>query len=89
MSIIYSKGSQVETSKYVLYSLKIVSIEANSTGPDVMPPDAAFHLGLHCLPKYPFRSSSIQMVKGVQLHKKCKTHPESSSNLEASAHWGT
>ena len=29
-------------------------ILANSTDPDEMLPYAAFHLGLHCLPKYPF-----------------------------------
>ena len=27
--------------------------------------NAAFHLGLRCLPKYPFRGSIIQMVKLV------------------------
>ena len=26
---------------------------ANSADPDEMPPDLAFHLGLHCLPRYP------------------------------------
>ena len=29
---------------------------ANSADPDEMQHDAALHLGLHCLPKYPFRS---------------------------------
>ena len=29
-------------------------ILANSAGPDEMQHCAAFHLGLHCLPKYPF-----------------------------------
>ena len=38
------------------------SILANSADPDEMQHDAAFHLGLHCLPKYPFRVSSI--IKG-------------------------
>ena len=28
-------------------------ILANSVDPDEMPPYAAFHLGLHCLPKVP------------------------------------
>ena len=28
---------------------------ANSEDPDEMPHYAAFHLGLHCLPKYPLR----------------------------------
>ena len=45
-------------------SLNIVFILANSAGfifilannadPDKMPPYVMFHLGLHCLPKYPF-----------------------------------
>ena len=34
--------------------LKIVFILENSADPDEMPPYVAFHLGLHCLPKYPF-----------------------------------
>ena len=34
--------------------LKTVFILANSAEPDEMPPCAAFHLGLHCLPKYLF-----------------------------------
>ena len=29
---------------------------ANSVDPDEMPLNAAFHLGLHCLPMYVFRS---------------------------------
>ena len=55
-------------------SLKIAFILANSEDPDEMlpyansedldemPPYAAFHLGLHCLPKYMF--TSIQNEKG-------------------------
>ena len=27
--------------------------------------DAAFHLDLHCLPKYPFRDSNIQRIKVI------------------------
>ena len=38
-----------------LLSLKIILILANSADPDEMQPHAAFHLGLHCLPKYPLR----------------------------------
>ena len=34
-------------------SLKIVFILANSEDPDEMPPEAAFHLGIQCLPTYP------------------------------------
>ena len=29
---------------------------------------AAFHLGLHCLPKYPFRVFSIQRVNEESFH---------------------
>ena len=36
---------------YVLQSLNIVIILTNSAGPDEMQHNAAFHLGLHCLPK--------------------------------------
>ena len=37
-------------------SLKIVLILENSADPDEMLHDAAFHLGLHCLPTYLFTS---------------------------------
>ena len=43
-------------------SLKVVLILANIADPDEMQYDAAFHLGLHCLPKYPF--SGFQYIKG-------------------------
>ena len=36
-------------------SLKINFFLTNSADPDKMPPNAAFHLGLHCLTLYPFR----------------------------------
>ena len=56
LSIIYFKGSQVEISNnYVLQSLKIIFILANSADTDEMPHLAAFHLCLHCLSKYPLR----------------------------------
>ena len=45
-------------------SLKIVFIIANSADPDEMPPYAAFHLGLHNLPKYLF--TGIQKEKGKE-----------------------
>ena len=35
--------------------LKIDFVLANRPDSDEMPHVAAFHLGLHCLPKYPFR----------------------------------
>ena len=50
LPIVYFKGSQVEFSKSLLLSLKIVLLLANSADPDEMQHDAAFHLGLHCLP---------------------------------------
>ena len=50
---------------YALQSLNIVFILANSAGPDEMLHVAAFHLGLHCLPKYPFMVSSKQRVNLV------------------------
>ena len=56
MSIVYFKGSLVEFSKLSLYlSLEVVLILAKSADPDEMQHYAAFHLGLHCLPKHPFR----------------------------------
>ena len=42
--------------------MKIVLILANSADPDEMQDDAAFHLGVHCLQKYLFRS--FQNTKG-------------------------
>ena len=48
-SVVYIEGSQV------IISLKIDFVLANSEDPDEMPHYAAIHLGLHCLPKYPFR----------------------------------
>ena len=46
----------------VFMSLKVVLTLANSVNPDEMQHYAAFHLGLHCLPKYLFRS--FQYSKG-------------------------
>ena len=47
---------QVEFQNYSIFlSMKIVLILANGEGSDEMQHYAAFHLGLHCLPKYPFR----------------------------------
>ena len=36
----------------VFHSLKIAFVLANSVDPDEMSHDAAFHLGIHGLPKY-------------------------------------
>ena len=47
----------------VFMSLKIVFIlAANSADPDEMPPKVAFHLGLHCLPKYMLTSIQNERV---------------------------
>ena len=52
----FFKGSQVEFLNCLVFlSLKAVLILANSADPDEMQHYAAFHLGLHCLPKYPFK----------------------------------
>ena len=50
----YIKGQQVIVFKinFLFLFLKIVFIMANCVDPDEMPHDAAFHLCLHCLPKY-------------------------------------
>ena len=55
------KGSEVDfPNKYVLRSLNIEIIIINIADPDEMQHYAAFHLGLHCLPNYPFRTK-VQM----------------------------
>ena len=41
-------------------SQKIVFFLANSADPDRMPHTVAFHLGLHCLPKYLFLTSGLK-----------------------------
>ena len=46
----------------VFLPLEIVLILANSEDPDEMQHNAAFHLGLHCLTKYPFRG--FQKIRG-------------------------
>ena len=46
----------------VFLSLKVVLILANTADPDEMQHYAAFHLGLHCLPKYHFKG--CQYTKG-------------------------
>ena len=48
-------------------SLKIVFILSNSAGNDVMRHFAAFHLGLHCLPMYPFRGFKYTCTKGYKI----------------------
>ena len=63
LPIVYFKGSQIKFSElWSFLSLKIVLILANSADPNEMQHYAAFHLGLHCLPKYKFRGSRKQRV---------------------------
>ena len=52
LSIIHFKGFP---DNYELQSMKFKFILPNSAGPDEMPQNTAFHLGLQCLLKYPFR----------------------------------
>ena len=44
----------------------VVLVLANSADPGEMQRNAAFPLGLHCLPKCPFKGSSIQRVNKQQ-----------------------
>ena len=39
---------------YFIFYLKIAFVLTNSEEPAGMSHDVTFHLGLHCLPKYPF-----------------------------------
>ena len=56
-TIVYIEGSQVIISKnnIVFLSLKIDFVLVISADSDEMPHYVTFHLGLHCLSKYPFR----------------------------------
>ena len=59
LPIVYFEESKVEFSKLRCFlSMKDFLILANSADPNY----AAFHLGLQCLPKYPFRE--FQYTKG-------------------------
>ena len=51
--IVHVKGSQVISVSEDCF------IEVNSADPDEMPHIVAFHLGLHCLPKYSIRDSLV------------------------------
>ena len=63
-SIVYIEGSQVKNSPFFL-SLKIIFVFTNSADSDEMPHHyATFHLGLHCLPKYPFWGFWSEFSKG-------------------------
>ena len=49
---LFKKGSYNFQKNIVLFSLKIDFVLANSAEHGEMLHNAAFHLGLHCLPKY-------------------------------------
>ena len=51
--------------RFIFLSPKIGFVLANSTDPDEMPHYAAFHLGHHCLPKYPFWGYWSSRVKSI------------------------
>ena len=54
-SVVYIEGSKAIISKKIIFlSVKINSVLTNSADPDEMQHCVAFHLGLHCLPMYPF-----------------------------------
>ena len=55
-SIVHIEGTQVIIFKENCIFLKMVFVLATSVDPDEMPHYGAFHLGLHCLPNYAFRS---------------------------------
>ena len=66
LPIMYFKGSQVELSKLGCISVhENYLFLANSADPDEMQHYAAFHLGLHCLPNFPF--GGFQYTKGMRL----------------------
>ena len=50
----FEKKKKKKNSEFL--SLKIVFVLTDSENPDEMLHYAAFHQGLHCLPKYAFRS---------------------------------
>ena len=53
---IYLRGHRCLFPKYIVFlSLKIYFVLANIADPDEMPHYAAFHLGIQCVSKYPFR----------------------------------
>ena len=56
LPIVYFKVLQIEFSKlWCVFSLKVVLILANTANLDEI------HLGIHCLPKYPFRGFQYTM----------------------------
>ena len=65
LSILQFKGLRVKIFvKRCISVPEIVFILANSADPDEMAPYVAFHVGLHCLPKFLFTSICIQNEQG-------------------------
>ena len=54
--------------------MKIGFVLANSADADEMPHYASFHLGLHCLPKFPLRGYGLQRVKTNEMHPLSDVH---------------
>ena len=60
------KGSQVESFKIDVFLYFCFFILANNAEPVDVQHYAAFHLGLHCFPKYPLRG--FQCTMGEKLN---------------------
>ena len=61
-SIVYIEGPQA-TGKNIFFSFsEDPFVKANSADPHEMLHSTAFHLGLHCLPRYTFRGFILQRV---------------------------
>ena len=70
------RGDRSKLPKYdVFMCLKTDLIFANSTDSDEMLPYVAFHLGLHCLPKYLF-TELVARLKRVKHSIKMKSYQE-------------
>ena len=83
LPIVCFKESQVEFINYDAFlTLKIVLTLANSAGPDEMQHNAAFHLGLHCLPKYPVNKGLICLILLRPTFHINPQNPESRNNPE-------
>ena len=63
LSILYFSGFTGRNLYKLCISVSIFFIPANSADTDEMLPYAAFHLGLHCLPKYLLTGFKNEMVK--------------------------
>ena len=65
MVMLSKKYNSLPSPKHIVFlSLKIDLVLANSVDTDEMSLKAAFYLGLHCLPKYPFLGVlALQRVK--------------------------